>query len=1553
MTSYASRSKIYQNNSQKQNSYSKDERYAEEKIIEKIQKKGFESLSIEELAMTIINPNFEENFLKKTGTEWSNENKSKAKERLSQAKFNIQWNTSMNEKSTSAMLKSPLGVLFDLTERGDLQKIIEYFKKNNQYLTEIQNLVDTNKKSLLHIASKCGHSDIIQFLISKNFSVYVRDKFLRTPLHLACQFGRLNCFNELLKGKSEILSKDSIGRNCLHYASCSNNPEIVKIILNKAPDLINDVDIYGRTPLHYAIWNGTNAQIDIIKLLIKGKANVNCVDEEKMTPLHFAADAGKGKVIKLLLENGANPFLKDSRTNRNCLEIACNEKIREIIVMYCGGEFKDEMDKFKQKGTNNLDNGNINNIIENDKNLNINDNKNEEIKVEEEKNIDNNNIQKGKQLRTNQNKQIEEEFEQDPKLLSLIQNQNKGKLVNFMGDIQDYGVQTMQHLTKPELYSGSWLERIHNMDDLYKFLSKLSPQESAIAIYNVLSPYTKQLPKGNGDEPNMAFFFNKEKKSLKNNFLYTSQNNLQMSIEGRQNLNNNIVSSGNNFNTFENDGVQTGENEYFIEQKKEINDLREQLKSLNKKFEDEKNAKESEEVLKLKVELNEYQNQNQMLKDKNSNLTDQIKNLTENIKIFENKAFQLQQNESIQKDKLINELTAQLSELNNEIEEIKVENKRGIPNYNNNISNNFQAINPKLYPALSDKENISLEEESNIYSFNKLCEKNGGLYNALSLYDQDNDMHLLKNDFNSVLDYLQIPFDIRDTIIKISGFENNMKLPINKIYNAFNQRSENKVKKLNECLYNIIYKLSENNKTVEELYKDLSCRCSNDKLSYQDFMDIACKKFYINKNDAKGIFENWDYKDNETKNNNNPLIDINILTKLLNERKNIIDQISNLTQKIKFNLNKTNKNQKNVKKEQLKINENEEEDNGEDTFKSDKRYSNLSYKNIHDEEMIGKNTIKMKQQIDEEEENYDHYNFDNQEEIEEKKSELYDEISNESKNSKTKTLNRKVTVSSSIAEITNIGEKVGDFSKSYLKKTNEMNMLNNDDYISENSSNKSIKNNKDMQRSISHNEENENLMKSSIIQKPQVSSSSKMKFFNNNDIINGELKIQVKNAQNIILPKSINSPYSFFLKFSLQGIDKISNSKDIISDDLYDVSFNWATRCLLKKKTLNDISSNCTISLFLKNNNDIIELGQCSFDWTCCLSKNFIDKYAIDDNFQILNNDNIHIGNIKIQGKFIPFGSNNSNYDKKGKRKKNPTNLNGLVKEESSISSINSSKKSFQKLPSIQNSQFSEKENNFNNNGNNDDNENLNSINNQNDENEEENNEINDELNEQFKQSEKSEKNEEFKQSEKSEINDNEIKEKEKSEINEEINDEVNEDFKQTEKSEKNDEIKEKEKSEIDEINDEIKEKENSENENKNKEESKEINDDEMTILKEVDAEITNIVDKDKLKDKNLYFSVYSHNNEVYSSKEENKINDIIKNLPFTFKFNLYSSTNEEKMEISICFNNEDDDSIYSQTKIELDAKEKNLTVTDQFIFKGNDEIRVFMKFTVNTIEDI
>ena len=71
-------------------SYFKDEKHVEKKIIEKYLKSGFESLSLEELAITIINASFERSYKSQTGTEWPKEYKKKALERLKKAKFNIQ-----------------------------------------------------------------------------------------------------------------------------------------------------------------------------------------------------------------------------------------------------------------------------------------------------------------------------------------------------------------------------------------------------------------------------------------------------------------------------------------------------------------------------------------------------------------------------------------------------------------------------------------------------------------------------------------------------------------------------------------------------------------------------------------------------------------------------------------------------------------------------------------------------------------------------------------------------------------------------------------------------------------------------------------------------------------------------------------------------------------------------------------------------------------------------------------------------------------------------------------------------------------------------------------------------------------------------------------------------------------------------------------------------------------------------------------------------------------------------------------------------------------------
>ena len=622
MTSNSSQkksSKQANNNKNKTDLYQKDSKHAEKKIIEKYLQKGFESLSVEELAITLISPTFESEFKKVSGTQWPFENKSKAKERLNFSKFNIQWSVSMNKKSPAAMLKTPFGVLFTLVERGDVQKVQEFLRQNAQYINEIINLVDNNKKSLLHVAAKVGNVNMLLFLLSKKFSVYFRDKFLRTPLHLACQFGREVCADELLKAGSQILARDSIGRTCLHYAACSDSTNLVTLILGKEPDLITARDTYGRTPLHYSVWNGTAEQVNIVKKLLECKAEVDALDEEGMTSLHFAAEAGKGKIIPILLKYGANPFIKDGRTGRTAIELACNDRIREMIIVYTSKDYDPQLSLLRLYGKNFRPGEGIENGGEG-----INGGGGFRSKS------------RGKKKK---NGGEEENDEMDVKIGNLLQNTYRKKLLELLRAIQLYGVKTMQHMTKPELYSGSWLEKINNANDFYNYINELSPSESVLSIYNVLYPYSDKLPKSQGEEPDLACFFD-----------LNSNNRDFLSNGNRRNMlrNNNMNENNNNTN-----------NQNFINNS-EIDFLKEQIKRLNQKIDENRNEIESTEMTKLKLTVEKYQTENDILKKQSDNLNNQINSLNENVKNYEKNQQKLQKTADSQKDKLIKALNNQL-----------------------------------------------------------------------------------------------------------------------------------------------------------------------------------------------------------------------------------------------------------------------------------------------------------------------------------------------------------------------------------------------------------------------------------------------------------------------------------------------------------------------------------------------------------------------------------------------------------------------------------------------------------------------------------------------------------------------------------------------------------------------------------------------------------------------------------------------------------------------------------------------------------------------------
>ena len=71
----------------------------------------------------------------------------------------------------------------------------------------------------------------------------------------------------------------------------------------------------------------------MIELLLRYGANINALDQDKKTPLHYAAEQGVSTIIPLLIKNGALPGLKDYNQDTP-MDVAKTDRIREMMIVY-------------------------------------------------------------------------------------------------------------------------------------------------------------------------------------------------------------------------------------------------------------------------------------------------------------------------------------------------------------------------------------------------------------------------------------------------------------------------------------------------------------------------------------------------------------------------------------------------------------------------------------------------------------------------------------------------------------------------------------------------------------------------------------------------------------------------------------------------------------------------------------------------------------------------------------------------------------------------------------------------------------------------------------------------------------------------------------------------------------------------------------------------------------------------------------------------------------------------------------------------------------------
>ncbi|XP_059490662.1 uncharacterized protein LOC132205570 [Neocloeon triangulifer] len=235
------------------------------------------------------------------------------------------------------------------------------------------NIVGFDRKSPLVLAIETGNLESVKLICeTSGIQLNVKGHRTFTPVQTAIYSSNMEIFSYLLtlvpklnlevksnhgtaldfaveRGEEEMVhilhEKGADPKSCLHAAAKMGRDKLINYFLQEIQLPVDGVDELGRTPLYLAVENGN---IDVVRILMENNANPNAELSYYMTPLQLAVScaAPKFEIVRLLVSSDRRDFDIQDEQGMTALHLACMGGHADIMgLLISQGADPDARDK--------------------------------------------------------------------------------------------------------------------------------------------------------------------------------------------------------------------------------------------------------------------------------------------------------------------------------------------------------------------------------------------------------------------------------------------------------------------------------------------------------------------------------------------------------------------------------------------------------------------------------------------------------------------------------------------------------------------------------------------------------------------------------------------------------------------------------------------------------------------------------------------------------------------------------------------------------------------------------------------------------------------------------------------------------------------------------------------------------------------------------------------------------------------------------------------------------------------------------------------------------